>query len=122
MEQEQGLWQLCIARYLTFQSCSFCFHHAQDIFGGLVTYALNGAEQHVHGSMHVLMDCVFYSAKKEQHSISVLPPCETLCLLTTNTEDLLDFHHKVWTVVAVFVNLFHTTHIIHPLFVCFRLS
>jgi len=35
---------------------------------------------------------------------------ETLRLPTTNTADLLDFHHWVWTVVAVFVNLFCTVH------------
>jgi len=57
---------------LTFQSHDFRCHHARYILGGLVTYALDGAEQPVHGSRHVLVDCVFYSAKKEQHSINVL--------------------------------------------------
>jgi len=36
--------------------------------------------------------------------------CETLRLPTTSTADLLDFHYQVWTVVAVFVNLFCTVH------------
>jgi len=35
---------------------------------------------------------------------------ETLRLPTTNTADLLDFHYRIWTVVAVFVNLFRTAH------------
>jgi len=45
---------------------------------GEVTHALQPAtgqgqaKQPVHGSRHVLVDCVFYLAKKEQHSISVL--------------------------------------------------
>lgn len=32
--------------------------------------------------------------------------CETLHLPTTHLEDLYEFHHCVWTVVSVFVNMY----------------
>jgi hypothetical protein len=32
---------------------------------------------------------------------------ETLHLPTTCVEELYDFHHHVWTVVSVFVNMYH---------------
>ena len=46
--------------------------YAQRILGSLVTYALDGAEQPVHASTHMLNDCELYSAKKQQHSVSIL--------------------------------------------------
>ena len=42
------------------------------MLGTLVTFALDGAEQPVHASNHVLSDCELYSAKKGQHSVTLL--------------------------------------------------
>jgi len=51
---------------------SFAKTQAQYILDGLVTYALDGVEQLVHPSGNILVGCLLYSAKQQQHSINIL--------------------------------------------------
>jgi len=70
---------------LTFQSRNFCFHHAQNILGRLVTYALNGAEQPVCGLCFLFRGCSTGKANNLQLKWIPPPPkgvADLVCLIS----------------------------------------
>lgn len=57
---------------LTWGTATTRFAQHQKIVNTIVTWVVDGSEQPVSSSRSVLLDGVFYSAKKKQHSISIL--------------------------------------------------
>lgn len=58
--------------YLSFRNQGFQLAHSQRMLRTLVTFALDGAEQPAHSSNHAVADSKLYSAKKGQHSVTLL--------------------------------------------------
>ncbi len=60
---------------LHFRSHHFRMRHAQTLLGRSITWLIDGTEQPVHSSLFAGTNFDLYSAKKKQHSVTLLLIC-----------------------------------------------